>query len=289
MKRLTLVAIFAGLIAAGSTASASGDGAPGPAPGVTNGWEGVLAPGGNVRYVAIVNGRSTLVQAVQVRGGRVLRWRTMSGQFGSPLIAFDGTAGGVSADGRTLVLASFPSYRAVKSASPAPSQVSRFPVLSTRNLARRATVTLRGTWAYDALSPDGSTIFLIEYSGTGPNASYRVRAYDVPAGRLVPGAIVDGRVGEKLMRGQPVTRATSLDGRWEYTLYARAKQEPFVHALDTVERKALCIDLPLDFAQERQMQLRLRLRGGNLQIREARSTVAVVDTERYTVRTLIER
>ena len=35
--------------------------------------------------------------------------------------------------------------------------------------------------------------------------------------------------GEK-MGGSPLTRATSLDGRWAYTLYDGAGRTPFVHA-----------------------------------------------------------
>ena len=45
------------------------------------------------------------------------------------------------------------------------------------------------------------------------------------------------------MRGQPLTRATSPDGRWAYTLYDGAGKEPFIHALDTSTRSARCIDL----------------------------------------------
>ena len=61
------------------------------------------------------------------------------------------------------------------------------------------------------------------------------------------------------MGGEPVARASSTDGRWAYTLYARRGDEPFVHALDTVKREAFCIDLPLRLAYDRQWGLRLEL------------------------------
>ena len=83
------------------------------------------------------------------------------------------------------------------------------------------------------------------------------------------------------MRGQPVTRKPSSDERWAYTLYARSGQPPFVHALDTVNAKAYCIDLPLRLKQLEQMALRLTLaRHGRLLVRNAAKTLAVVDTEK---------
>jgi MYXO-CTERM domain-containing protein len=46
------------------------------------------------------------------------------------------------------------------------------------------------------------------------------------------------------MAGYAMTRTTSADGRWVYTLYQKPSGEPFVHALDTVGAAAYCIDLP---------------------------------------------
>lgn len=190
-----------------------------------------------------------------------------------PVIAVDGTTDGVSRDGRTLVLA-----------TPTGGRSTQFAFIDTKTLRLRG-LTLPGSWSFDAISPDATALFLIEYSGAGPNASYRVRAYDVAARRLLPTPIVDRTIGEKLMRGQAVTRATNSDGRWVYTLYARANHEPFVHALDTVRRKALCIDVPIDSSRAEQMELRLTLRGGRtLEVRRGRDTVAEIDTESFRVR-----
>jgi hypothetical protein len=44
------------------------------------------------------------------------------------------------------------------------------------------------------------------------------------------------------MTGVPVTRVAGRDGRWAYTLY-QSPEHPFVHALDTERRTAVCIDL----------------------------------------------
>src|SRR3982750_192046 len=136
--------------------AAAGDG--GPAPGAVVGWDGVVDPLGSVRYVALT-GRGTTVATITVEGGRVLDFRTLPGGYGIPSVAFDGTTAGVSADGSTLVLASFmgPVY---------PGQVSRFALLRPDNhLRTRRLVVLKGAFSFDAISPDGNTLYLIEYHG----------------------------------------------------------------------------------------------------------------------------
>jgi hypothetical protein len=110
-------------------------------------------------------------------------------------------------------------------------------------LRTRERVTLRGDFSFDAVSPDGEFVYLIEYTSRTDPTRYRVRAYDAVSDRLLPGPIVDPREPDERMRGYPITRATSPDGRWEYTLYDGAGSSPFVHALDTQGRKAVCIDL----------------------------------------------
>ena len=46
------------------------------------------------------------------------------------------------------------------------------------------------------------------------------------------------------MAGLPMARTWSLDGGSAYTLYNGLESHAFVHALDTVNRNARCIDLP---------------------------------------------
>jgi hypothetical protein len=277
MKRLLALALTLAAVTAGG---ARADGV-GPSPGAETGWDGVLAPGGTTRYVALPGQRETIVAAVRVRDGRIARWGAVDGGFGIPLVALDGSTDGLSGDGKRLVLAA-PTWN--------PGPVSRFPILATSNFRVLNTVALRGAWAFDAISADASTLFLIQYLGssTSANASYqpyRVRAFDVAAAKLVPGAIVDRREEEALMRGQPATRTWSTDHRWAYTLYARQSQPPFVHALDTERREAFCIDLPLRLNQSKQMALRLRLRAdGSLAVVSGRRTLAAVDTKTFALR-----
>ncbi len=61
------------------------------------------------------------------------------------------------------------------------------------------------------------------------------------------------------MEGWAVTRTTSTDGRWVYTLYQRGGGYPFIHALDTVNGVAHCIGLPWKGDQTALASMRLTL------------------------------
>jgi hypothetical protein len=267
MKRLVVLLVAALAV----TGVASADAQKGGPVTVLTGGKGVVAPNGKVRYVTLTTGRQTIVSFVQLPSGQVLQWRQVPGYFGVPVIALDGTTDGVSGDGRTLVLA-----------TPTGGVTTQFAVIDTRTLRLRK-ITLRGTWSYDAVSPDGSVLYLIQYEELGARVTYRVRAYDLAARRLLSRPIVDRTVGERLMRGWAVTRKASSDGRWAYTLYARAGKVPFIHALDSERRQAYCIDLPLDLKRPEQMTLRLALRGGTLDVRKGSTSIATVDTRTFVV------
>ena len=73
---------------------------------------------------------------------------------------------------------------------------------------------------------------------------YVVRAYDVEQRRLLPGRIADRTQRSWVMQGYAMTRTTSGDGRWAYTLYQNPGGYPFIHALDTVRGVAHCIGIP---------------------------------------------
>jgi DNA-binding beta-propeller fold protein YncE len=275
-KWISSTAAFA-LVAAVLVGGAAGNGSP-FSPGLA-GYEGVVAPNGGVRYTAMWTKGSTIVVAIRTEGGRVLRAQPLRGHYGVPLVAYDGTAGGLSGNAQRLVVASY-------GPSPGASGITRFAVLDTKGLRVRHRVALDGSWSFDAIAPDGSILYLTQHVSAGRNPVYRVRSYDVRTG-LLRGAIVDRLEGEEDMGGEPVTRATSADGRWAYTLYARRKHEPFVHALDTARREAFCIDLPLELRHDDQWALRLRLRegAGRLSVRSGARVVAVVDTDSWKVET----
>ena len=275
MKALARFIAVLALLAAITPGAGSANGSP-YSPGLDYGWEGVRAPSEGVRYVTLGTPRSTMVAAISVRGGRVLRSRAVRGFYGVPLVAYDGTTSGLSGDGRTLVLATY---------GPLPGEpgVTRFLALRSKNLKPYRLVELAGSWSFDALSPDGKRLYLVEHISAGPSPKYRVRAYDLAAGRLLPNAVIDRLVSKAIMGGQPVTRATTPGGRWAYTLYARVEGKPFVHALDTVRRQAFCIDLPLKLGEAAQMRLRLRLRSDALAVRLGQEQLATVNATSFVV------
>ncbi len=195
---------------------------------------GVPSPDWRTLYVAVASGDRTTVEAVDAASGRVLRSLEIAGSFRLPVVGTAGVPDGLSGDGRTLVLAN--TVRA---------PVSRFAVLSTGLTKQPKLVDLPGDFEFDALSPDGSRLYVIEHLPGPDRSRYRVRFYDRGVGRLDERAIVDKRdAWETSMAGYPNTRVTDPGGVWVYTLYRNAHYGPFVHALNAQDGFAFCIDLP---------------------------------------------
>lgn len=262
-------------VAAFASDVAAGDG--GPSPGAMLGWDGVKGPGGRLRYVALPgSAASTTVATVRVRDGRVLTFRLVRGALGVPTVAFDGTTDGVSADGRRLVLTS-----AMGGRSPV---ATKLVILRLPALRALRTIVLPGLWAFDAISPDGRTIYALQYRSADV---YSVRSIDALTGKVDPRAIVDLREPDEAMRGVPTARAWSADRRWAYTLYAKPNGRAFVHALDTVRREAMCIDLPWRAVGDAIWRVRMRVSsdGGSLVLRQpGLGVVATIDLGTRAVR-----
>lgn len=240
MRRLSLCLVAA--VGALVLAPAGAAFADGPVY-VTDGGTGVASHNGAFHYVAVPNGKTgTLLEKIEVAHGQVYWWMRLPGSWGIPTIGNGYLTGqGLSRDGRTLVLASM-SAQTGAFISP-----STFLVVDVRRMRVVRTISLDGSFSFDALSPDASRMYLIEYK-QGVSAydlsHYIVRGYDMRRNRLLPGKIADRSEHEKTMAGNAMTRTTSADGRWVYTLYQKPSGAPFVHALDTVRAAAYCIDLP---------------------------------------------
>ena len=272
MLRLIALALIPFALVAWNAVAATG----GPAPGVSVGWDGTVDASSAVRYVALPAAKTTTVAAVRTSDGRVLRYATIRGAYGIPLVAFDGTAEGISTDGKTLVLADLGVDQGQ----------TRFAVLSTATLRLKKAITLPGLWAYDALSPNGRTLYATQYLGTEANARYNVRSVSLVTGKPVGDAIIDRREPDEQMNGSPWARTRSADGAWAYTLYAKPNGTGFVHALDTAKRRAFCVDLPWRSTLQRFSAVRLSLADGGRSLELAKpggNRLAVVDTTTFKV------
>lgn len=272
MKRSvpTLIAVVLALPAA-----AHADGPPVTSLGA--GPEGVVDHGNQARFVALAAATETVVAKSRTGGGQVEQATVLDGRWGVPIVTEDGTSSGVSADGRTLVL-----FRLAKAY---PRRRSTFTVLDLRSFSVARTLSLKGEWGFDALSPDGRWLYLVQQLSARDRTRYAVRVYDLRAGRLMPDPVVDPSEPDEPMRGLPITRVTGPSGRWEYTLYGGGHGHPFVghghpfvHALDTVARESICIDLPERLAHDRRLyELRLELRGNEVRAVHGERVVASAD------------
>lgn len=259
-------------VAALFPATARGDGLPLPVDDA--GPTGVTSPDGSARLVTLPAGRETVVAKVETATGAILASKHLGGRFTIPVVALDGTPGGLSHGGDLLAL--------IRPRSGFPRARTTLAFLYTRSLtASPAVFTLRGDFSFDALSPDGHTAFLVQYVDRTDPTKYRVRALETSTGQLAPRPIVDPHERADEMNGYPATRATSADGRWAYTLYDGAEGKPFVHALDTRAGKARCIDLPV--LGHDVYSLHLRASGGTLTVAARKRDLATIDTSTFAV------
>jgi hypothetical protein len=117
---------------------------------------------------------------------------------------------------------------------------------------------------------------------------YAVGEYDLTRQRLLKNPVqFSHAVAPGEMRGLPMARATSPDGRRAYTLYnggGRARDEAFIHILDTVDGISHCIDLPDISGREAwSLQLEFPSGGGALNVLRGSRVLASMDTKTYAV------
>jgi hypothetical protein len=250
----------AALVAVGLLCAATGATATAKDLALAGARGGVALAGSPHRYVALHPNRPgapTVVARIERDGGRIDRWWYLPGDFHVPAVAADGSAGGLSGDGGTLVLTRFNRVY--------PPTRSTFALLDTelhlrhplragqrRPVVRR--ITLPGYLNFHAISPDGETVYVNRHvvGGDRTRGDWELYALDVATGELArlpvgggAGATRSGPGGARIA-GLPVARLASHDGRWACTLYVeeRAGAMPFVVALETVSGRAARIGAP---------------------------------------------
>ncbi len=154
----------------------------------------------------------------------VERARLIPGHYGVPGAAYDGSTTGLSADGRTLVLAESTTMRG-----------TRLLVLDTDKLVVRKRITRPEFLVRRRDLARRPQLYVLRYPKVRRADCYDVLALDLRTGRLNHKPIMDPREPDEQMGGMPLSRVMSPDGRWAYTLYMG--EENFVHALDTLKRR----------------------------------------------------
>lgn len=184
----------------------------------------------------------TVVDVITVQPDLPARTQSLDGAWRLPTLGNDALPVGVSANRSTIVLVEDQA---------ADDNTSRFAVLVGRDDPR--IIELTGAFEYDALSPDGSILYVVEHLPGPPAAHYQVRAMDIATGRLRDEVIVDKRNLDAAMGGWPITQLRHEDGV-VFTLY-RGTDHTFIHALQSREAWAICLGLPTFGAGEEEAVL----------------------------------
>ena len=212
----------------------------------------VASPDGSV-YYALDGASPPALQWIEAKTGRTITRLALPGPF--TLADETGPAPtGLSPNGRWLVLVGHT------------GATSSFAVIDTGLLKVVAVAEVPGAFTYDAISDDGSSLYLTERIGPdtartlGLNAaySYRVRVYDVPSAKLSETLVVDVKLASQTTENNAATRldgimsgiyqssVPSRDGQWNFSFYYNPARGPFIHVLHLNSRNAFCIlDLPI--------------------------------------------
>jgi hypothetical protein len=189
------------------------------------------------------DGAGTVVRNEVLEDTGSTRELRLDGQWQLPTIGRDLLPGGRSADGSTLVLVEPRTDPYASSNASSRFAVIRAPVppsIAPLELAR--IIELPGSFDFDTLSASGSILYVIEHLDDQAGGAYQVRSVDVATGRMDAVPVANKSDIDEAMAGHPITQQRQPDGM-VYTLY-RGTEHPFVHALSSTDKWAICIDLP---------------------------------------------
>jgi hypothetical protein len=221
----------------------------GPSPGVSFDGKAIRDPTTGRTYATTLAGNGSVLTVRE--GGSVVRTRTFEPAYGIPARHLRRRERRAFSRWEDLVLGQAPTGRTL-------AKESALLVLDAATLRTRHIIDLRGDFSFDALSPDGNRLYLIQHTSATDFERYRVRVYDLVHWRLRLGAIVDKT--EPNMSGSPVVRLDGPGGAWVYTLYLHQGAKPFVHALDAAHARARCLDVEWRGSQDLLWSSRLALR-----------------------------
>ena len=206
-------------------------------PGNTNALSlpaGLMSQNHQRIYTATPHNGQTTVLVTDANTGKTLRILTLPGTYSTA--GYDYTNAVISFDGHWLAL------REQQNST----VQSVFAFINTLN-GQVQTITLQGQFNLDAISPDGSRLYVLQQLNDVAG-HYYVRLYEVHQHQLHPGVISDkSDINDPRMIGSGLTRQVANDGTRDYTLYIDTRSNiAFIHALPLTNDfyLAKCINLP---------------------------------------------
>jgi len=210
---------------------------------------GTPSPDWSHLYALAHDKQRTSLRLVESHTGKVVSQISFDGWFDLPPSNAIGQSGGLSPNGQWLVLQ-----------SSAQRNQTSFMLVPTSFTQRPRRISIEGDFAFDAISNDGTRLYLVESLAASQPGHYRVRLYDVETGELNPHIVIDKREIESgSMTGTRIAGLFGADGRWQYSLYINEHKGAFIHALSLDGPFAWCIDLPSGGTQYEQMMWSLAL------------------------------
>lgn len=188
-------------------------------------------------YVATPTGAQTTVAVLDMRTGATVLTFSIAGRYATDSYGYGGAT--LTSDGHWL---------AMRQVGQLGSDRSTIALVDTQARKVAQTIQLGGDFEIDALSPDGSVLYLLQNLHDAQR-HYYVRAYDFGVGKLLDQIIVDkSELNNPQMQGSAVARRVGSSGAAAFTLYVDPlRKTAFVHILplDTtgnITPFARCVD-----------------------------------------------
>lgn len=186
-------------------------------------------------YVATAKGSQTTINVINTQNGATIRSIVISGTYSTAAQGFASAL--ASSDGHWLALVQQRQHNNATTIALVDTQAGRLV----------KTIQLNGDFDLDALSPDGSSLYLLQNLSDG-SGHYYVKLYNVNENKLYDYTIVDKTDINEKMTGVALVRQMAGDGTSAYTLYTNTSQnKAFVHILPLDGEAfpfARCVDLP---------------------------------------------
>lgn len=186
-------------------------------------------------YTAAAKNGQTKIAIFDTHTGATIRSLTITGTYSTAEQSYANSV--VSSNGHWLALRELGQT----------GNQTTIALIDTETGQLTKTIRLNGNFDLDAVSLDGSSLYLLERLNDH-TGHYLVRLYNVAENELYQNPIIDkNEINDPRMTGSALTRQMSNDGTQAYTLYIdTAHNIAFVHILPLNASLpfARCIDLP---------------------------------------------